>query len=161
MAARNTYIYHLLRVLRETGRSLNEHEVLNYLVQQNRALSLAFNRSGEPSTEKIKEYLLALEELGVVRSVEREGTTGWMLAVEGTDRGGRDNRDGIGGGRGGGEGGGGTGGNLPGGEGGGGLSEVLAHPVLFCLDEEHQDRLLRAALGILPTGTDNNGMEAA
>lgn len=165
MAARNSYAFQILKCLREADRSLRLGDILEYLNRQEDDLFGSFVRWGPPREDQLAEYLQSLAEIGVVRAeTGHEGERLWTLAASPFDGGNGLNRDREGGGRGeggGGDGGGdGPGGNTPDGEGGGGLSEVLAHPVLFCLTEVDQDQLLLAALGLLPDGADGNDGEA-
>ena len=102
--------------------------------------------------------MLRLREIGVVRSnadlalwelAAPRAVLDWDAPVDGRGNGNGNGNDGLGDG----------GAGSPGDQGGGGagLSEVLAHPILFCMTEADQDGLLKVALG-LPPDLGNNEM---
>lgn len=162
MAAEDSYIFHALQFLSASKRRRTAKEILDYLHQlkDERAGFLRRSRYVPDSEEDLENVLLSLEKFGVVKSgVGRSNNylyspRVWEIGATPAQReprqpdGGGGNGDG---GRGDGGGGGDAGGPGAEGDGGGaGLSEVLGHPVLFCLSDAQQDRLLMEALGLPP-----------
>jgi hypothetical protein len=143
MAAEDSYIFHALQFLAASERRRTAEEILAHLNLW-RADRAGLRRRllyVPDSASDLEDVLLGLEQFGVVRSSKDwDSPRVW-------GRGG------------GGDGGGGADAGVPGGEGGdgggAGLSEVLGHPVLFCLSDAQQDRLLREALDLPPDDGDN------
>ena len=169
MAARHSYLFHTLKHLSESPKPQTVEQILDYLATVRGFLKRyeSFELGGPQEPAEMEDVLLKLAEIGVLRAEGgRDEGILWTLAAPPIDgagdrRAGNDrNADGPGGGGGGG-GGGGPGGDTPDGQGGVGLSEVLAHPVLFCLSEDVQERLLMQALGLPPeAGAQFNGRAA-
>lgn len=165
MAAQDSYVFLILKYLGDLGQSRNAEQILDYLhtARFNRQNDDSFTLAVPRDLRSLESNLLSLEEIGVLRKHQNlNGPTSWSLSAMpvdgyGGNGGRRDERSGGEDPGGGGGGVGGAGGDTPGGEGGGGLSEVLGHPVLFCLSEEVQDQLLKEALGIQPVGSHEAG----
>lgn len=165
MAARHSYIFLILEYLRERRIPGSMEDIFDSLLQAKSTLRFTEGLTLQVPNDlgALQEVLSRLTEIGVLRAHEGGGgRKSWSLATE-VATGERENNpaaegvggeSGGGGGRGGGRGG--PGGDGPEGQGGGGLSEVLAHPVLFCMAEEDQDELLLAALGLAPDGANAN-----
>lgn len=137
--ATNSYVFRVLAFLSASPRPRSTSEI---------RLELANWANGRPnrfipeSLDGLNEAMQSLETIGAVYGVQGQAPEelGWAFAGIRKERGGND-------------GGGGNDGNAtpPDDNGGGkGLSEVLSHPVLFCLPEQDQDTLLSSALGLLP-----------
>ena len=176
MAAEDSYIFQTLKFLLDTKRPCNAEEILEYLNKWKNKRELGFRRNLRvPLTgaDLEDEVLTSLESFGVVSfSKDWDSPRVWRLVaspaesnevrrgsgIDDLERRDRDgNIPGVLDGGGGGVGGAGDGGTPGDEEGGDGLSEVLAHPVLFCLSEKDQDQLLMKALGIQPDGSHEAG----
>lgn len=138
MALRDSYLYHVIRFLR-SGQARTAEEILLLLEDERRGSSkgYAFGLKGPKTVEAMQEVLNGLADIGIL---PKGGDDRGFLGADthranaagggGDSDGGRNDQDG---------------------KGGRGLSEVLGHPVLFCLPNESQDALLDAAFGIGPT----------
>ena len=135
MAAKHSYVFHLLSYLRD-GEPRSNRDIDRYLEGARR------------QPRNLEEVLNSLRGIGVLGTVDRGVTRQWFSMAAhrqgdggGGSTGGPPNRRA------------GAGGD---GEGGVGLGEVLAHPVLLCLPEDAQYALLDAAFdtGLL----DNRGI---
>ena len=161
MAAEDSYIFHALQFLSASKRRRTAEDILDHLNlgKDGRAGFRRRLANVPASPDDLEDVLLSLEQFGVVRSSKDwDSPRVWELAATPAQR--EPGRGGGDGGRGDGGGGGGAGG--PGGEdggggGGAGLSEVLGHPVLFCLSDTQQDQLLLEALGLPPPDDGHTG----
>jgi hypothetical protein len=157
MAAEDSYIFHALKLLSASKRRRRTaEEILSYLDLW-KADRAGFRRRSPyvpDSADDLEDVLSSLEKFGVVRSSKDwDSPRVWEFAATPAQPEPRQPNGGGGSGDGGrGDGGGSGGAGAPGGEGGGGagLSEVLGHPVLFCLSDAQQDQLLMEALGLPP-----------
>lgn len=140
MALRDSYLYHVLRFLR-SGQARTADDLLQLLELErgSRSGRYAFRLKGPRTVEQMEKVLIGLAEIGIVPiGRDDHGFPGeeprWSNAGGGGGRGGSS-----------------ASGGGPEGEEGRGLSEVLGHPVLFCLIDESQEALLDAAFGADPT----------
>jgi len=150
MAVEQSYVYQILRFLADVRRPCSVDEIF-YMIDSWR-LEGGY-RIAPKSPASVQAALVRLAEIGVIRSNDEQMF--WSLTAPHaepeapTDQGRRGDGNGNdGGGRnpvGGPDG-------QDGGGGGAGLSEVLSHPVLFCMAEAEQANLIEAALGLLPEG---------
>ena len=139
MALEDTYLFHILRFIRD-GRARTVYDLVELLDGVRRQMAARKRGLAGPTTVREMEQVLAgLAELGV-------------LPLPGDDGGPPDreppSRPRDGGGDGGDDGGAGGPVGPESGQGGEGLSEVLEHPVLFCLSDDAQEARIDAAFGV-------------
>lgn len=162
MAARHSYLFHILSFLHDSPEAQDVERVFRHLEQARLDMEREepFNLHIPSGLSSLEDVLQSLAEIGVLRAGQNlRADPTWTLATPRVERG-RGNDEGAGGGDRGGGGRDGPGNGDQEGQGGGGLAEVLSHPVLFCLPDDAQDLLVLQALGPLagPDGQDEGSL---